>query len=417
MSEARPPLVHLSPLPPQRNGIADYAAALLRRLAAHYRPICVVADPGAVDPELGRIAEIVAAADYLRRPGRFAGMRHLAHLGNNPDHGFVLDALRCNPAVVVLHDLTLLYLLQSRLYRRGGEAATLAGTVRRLAGEDAAALVEVALGEGVPLVSLYAEVPCLELMNDLATAVITHSRQGAAKLRAAGFGRAVSVIPHFAPPPPPPRIRAAARAEWRRRLGVGADELLLASPGFVSPNKIIDVVLQALARLPPAAGGWRYLVAGENRTPGLRAEAGRLGLSARVTFLDYLDPAGFDGVLAAADLVVNLRFPSSGEASGTVCRALAYGLPCVLSDHGWYAELPGDVAYRITPGRDAAVVEELAAVLCLAMLDREGRAGKGRRAARFAAAALAPEDAAAACRAVIEAARQAPRSAAPLPAP
>ncbi|MFC6689692.1 glycosyltransferase [Jhaorihella thermophila] len=405
MAEARPPLVHLSPLPPMRNGIADYAAALLARLAAHYRPICVVEDPGAVDAGLDGVGELVAAEDYLRDADRFAGMRHLAHLGNNPDHGFVLDALRRNPGVVVLHDLTILYLLQSRLRRRGEDAAALAGTARRLAGEDAARLAEAAFVDRVPLMSLYAEVPGLELMRDVATAVITHSRQGEIRLRAAGFDGAVSVIPHFARVPPP-RARAESRAEWRRRLGLPERGFLLASPGFVSPNKIIGVVLRALAQLPPEAGDWRYLVAGENRDPGLRGAIERLGLDNRVMVLDYLPEAAFDGVLAAADLLVNLRFPTSGEASGTVCRALAHGLPCVLSDHGWYAELPDDVAYKITPGRDAAVVEELAALLCLAMLDRRGRAEKGRRAAAFAAEMLSPVRAAAGVRAAIEATRE-----------
>ena len=47
------------------------------------------------------------------------------------------------------------------------------------------------------------------------------------------------------------------------------------------------------------------------------------------------------------DVHVNLRSPTMGETSGTAIRALSLGKPLVVSDVGWFSELPGDVALKV----------------------------------------------------------------------
>jgi hypothetical protein len=108
-SVPRERLTAFSPLPPERNGIADYAAMLLGALAAHYECEAACEDwlaeapPGVpvVDPALAH------------RRAAAGGGRVLHQLGNNPGHGFVLDALRRAPGVTTLHDPGLLHLRQT----------------------------------------------------------------------------------------------------------------------------------------------------------------------------------------------------------------------------------------------------------------------------------------------------------------
>ena len=47
-------------------------------------------------------------------------------------------------------------------------------------------------------------------------------------------------------------------------------------------------------------------------------------------------------LMAACDVLVNLRYPTMGETSGSVIRALSLGKPLVVSDVGWFSELPDD---------------------------------------------------------------------------
>jgi hypothetical protein len=51
--------------------------------------------------------------------------------------------------------------------------------------------------------------------------------------------------------------------------------------------------------------------------------------------------------MAACDVLVNLRSPTMGETSGSVIRGLSLGKPMLVSDLGWFSELPDGVALKI----------------------------------------------------------------------
>jgi len=52
-------------------------------------------------------------------------------------------------------------------------------------------------------------------------------------------------------------------------------------------------------------------------------------------------------LMAGVDVCVNLRQPTMGETSGSVVRALTLGRPLVVSDVGWFSELPAEVALKV----------------------------------------------------------------------
>ena len=73
----------------------------------------------------------------------------------------------------------------------------------------------------------------------------------------------------------------------------------------------------------------------------------RLGLTEGVTRLDYVPEEGLWSLMAACDALVNLRYPTMGETSGSVIRALSLGKPLIVSDVGWFHELPDDVVLKV----------------------------------------------------------------------
>ena len=113
-SVPRERLTAFTPLPPERNGIADYAAMLLGALSGHYDCEAACADWLAEAPPGVALVDPALAHRGVADDGRV-----LHQLGNNPGHGFVLEALRRVPGVTTLHDPGLLHLRQTLGATRG----------------------------------------------------------------------------------------------------------------------------------------------------------------------------------------------------------------------------------------------------------------------------------------------------------
>src|SRR5207244_8405410 len=93
-------VAYYSPLPPSRSGVADYSALLL--------------------PALRRRLDVEPVGP--RRRLRRAPKADLAlyHVGNDPEaHGWIVEALRRRPGVVVLHEFALHHLVAGMTLARG----------------------------------------------------------------------------------------------------------------------------------------------------------------------------------------------------------------------------------------------------------------------------------------------------------
>ena len=98
----KPRLAFVSPLPPERTGIADYSGELLPVLAAHYDIEVVVAQDRVDDPWVNRHGT-VRDVSWLRAHANEID-RVLYQVGNSPFHQHMLPLLREIPGTVVLHD-------------------------------------------------------------------------------------------------------------------------------------------------------------------------------------------------------------------------------------------------------------------------------------------------------------------------
>src|SRR6185437_12454161 len=104
----------------------------------------------------------------------------------------------------------------------------------------------------------------------------------------------------------------------------------------------------------------------------------RLGLGAEaIAHEDYVPEERLWSLLAACDVLVNLRSPTMGETSGSVIRGLALGKPMLVSDVGWFAELPDGVAVKIPV--DEHEIQTIAGALELAA-DHADELGTAARA-------------------------------------
>jgi glycosyltransferase involved in cell wall biosynthesis len=173
-------------------------------------------------------------------------------------------------------------------------------------------------------------------------------------------GRPALCLPlHFASPLSPP----PSREEARRALGLDPALRLITAPGFGTSAKRLDLAVRAVARLRESDPRVRLVVAGAlDPASGVREAAHDAGLGDGLVVTGRLSLEDFTRHLAAADLVLALRFPSHGEMSAALVRALGLGRAALVTA-GTPAglELPEGVVVPVTPGPGEA--DELLALL------------------------------------------------------
>lgn len=345
-------LLWASPLPPVRSGVADFAAEILPHLRQHAE-IRLLPPPDWVPP--------TDASDWAEGPWAdpagppAADEAQVLHLGNNPHHLWIAERLRRWGGVVVLHDAVLHHLLV--------EEAAATGTWERFGrelqeahGEPGKAVAEARRWGYTNRLDPFL-FPARAALLACARGVVVHNARAAAAVAAELPGLPVRQVPLAVAPLGFPDREAA-----RRRLGVGASEVLLAHMGFLTPAKGLSVILLALAALRRLAVPARLVVVGEgSEAEAITAAVRAGGLGDAVSLLGYAASKLLGEVVAAADLGLVPRYPTAGETSAAVLRFLAAGTPVVIAGYGQFLEFPPGAAQRISPGR--AGVAELTALV------------------------------------------------------
>src|ERR671925_1229557 len=169
-------VAYYSPLPPERSGIADYSALLL--------------------PALRRLVDVDVVRRGRTRP--VAADVAVYHVGNDPEaHGWIVEALRRRPGVVVLHEFVLHHLVAGLTIGHKDGAAYLAA-MERDAGIPGRLLAHGVLDGRVlpPWETRPDEFPLVGEVLSLATGLIVHSQHVEQRAREGGYHGPLWRIPH-----------------------------------------------------------------------------------------------------------------------------------------------------------------------------------------------------------------------------
>ena len=320
-------VAYYSPMPPSRSGVADYSALLL--------------------PELARRIDVEVA-----RPGRFRRAPRadvdLYHIGNDPDaHGWIAEALARRPGLVVLHEFVLHHLVAGLTLGRGRGAGYL-DAMERGHGLAGRLLAYGVVDNRIPPLweTRPEEFPLAGDVLREATGLVVHSVHVEERARSDGFDGPIWRIPHPAwplPPVPPAETKG---------------EPLFGCFGHLNESKRVPQLLRAFGRFHESHPGARLLLVGS-----LSARMSDLEVPAGVIREDYVEEERLWSLMAACDVIISLRSPTMGETSGSAIRALSLGKPLVVSNVGWFSELPGDTAIRVAV--DEHEIETLVAAMAL----------------------------------------------------
>ena len=378
----RPRLAYVSPLPPERSGIADYSAELVPELARHYDIDLIVSQAVVDDPWIEANLPLRSVEWFNIHAHEYD--RVLYHFGNSPMHQHMFALLERHPGIVVLHDFYLGNIVH-HLDHTGYAAGAFQQALYHSHGF--AALADQRKTGVTASVWKY---PCNKALLDQASGVIVHARYPA-QLAEQWYGPS-SVRKWRTLPLLRGRHGDSERTAARSALMLAPSDFVVCSFGLLGPTKRNDTLLAAWLASPLAQDPDCRLVFVGAPDPGAygrdfarQLEQARCARPVEIT--GFVSQDVYRTWLAAADAAVQLRIQSRGETSAAILDCLLYGVPAIANAHGSSAELPDDVLIKLA---DDFASAELAAALALLRGDAGLRTALSARAGAYIDAEHSP---------------------------
>lgn len=344
-------LAYFSPLGPQPSGIADYSEELVPHLAAAGAGVTLFVD--GFRPSNESLAESFPVRDYRRDPSVLDRLDEfdavLYHLGNDHRyHAGIFDAMRARPGVTVFHDFALQDFFLG-LARERRDPRIYLEELEACHGERAAREAEEALARGAAPAALARplDFPLNCRLARASEGIIVHSEWSRARFERIAPGVPLRRVSHHI------TRKAAGLERAPREEGGPVRPVRIASFGLITPDKGIERALRSLSRLRDTHDFIYTLVGAPNDFFDVRALVRECGLEGRVEITGHVSLDEFERRISETDLALNLRERTAGETSGSLCRIMAAGVAAVVSDVGWFGELPADSVVKIDPGPHA----------------------------------------------------------------
>ncbi len=338
-------LAYFSPLNPQACGISDYSEELLPYLATQAEVDLFVDGFEPSNPDL----PVANCFDYRKHSSALAKLKDydaiLYHVGNDYRfHYGTCTALRQYPGIVVFHD----YVLEDTFLGRAREVNDFEiylDEMEACHGAEERARAEGYTRRGIPPPQ---EDAPLEFPLNLRTArsgegIIAHSEWSRSRLAQIAPG-----IPTARIAMPVKALDPTLRRAWMRRTPE-RKRINLSSFGLITPDKGIDPTIAALASLKDEFDFHYTLVGAENTFYDVRESIIRHGMSEHVTITGFVSLEEFERHMTQTDIAINLRDHTVGETSASLCRLMGVGIPAIVSDIGWFAEIPDECVVKISP--------------------------------------------------------------------
>jgi glycosyltransferase involved in cell wall biosynthesis len=377
-------LAFVSPLPPERTGIAGYAAELLPELSKHY-DIDLVVFQSEVNDEWAIKNCAVRNPQWLLDNVRSID-RVVYQVGNSVFHHHMLELMRLVPGTVVLHDF---FLSGLKAYLQNERVTINAWDEALYLSHGYGALMEKYHGLTDEEVKLKYPVN-LEIFQQ-SQGVILHSNY-AKSLVKQWYGENLEakcdVIPLLRQPSPP-----VDRSVSREQTGLSPDDFVVCSFGFLDPTKKNHSLLEAWVDSSLASNPQCKLVfVGDIHHIPYKEQLNKLisraAIPENIKITGWADNQAYEDYLAATDIAVQLRDNSRGETSAAVLDCMNHGAAVIVNANGSFAELHPDATIMLT---DHFETDELKDALELLWTDTSMRERLGAAGAQIIRTTHSPQ--------------------------
>lgn len=172
------------------------------------------------------------------------------------------------------------------------------------------------------------------------------------------------------------------RNRVREKIHYRDGETVIGCLGWMNSNKRPQVMIQSLARLRQQGYSVKLVFWGNKRTEECNALIERERLQDAVVITGYLEREEYLAGLELSDIILNLRYPTMGESSATLCETMKAGKPSIVTAINQYLEFPNDVCWKVPLGR--MEVPALTAMLQYLLEHEEARTAMAENARAYA---------------------------------
>ncbi|MCB1706225.1 MAG: glycosyltransferase [Halioglobus sp.] len=324
-----------SPLDSTTTEIARYSQAILPFLHKHF--------------SLGLVSDGVDDATAFQCENPVVGMEpiNIYNIGNSHLHCSILRLSMQKPGVVILHDVSLFELALA--YARKHADFPLRDLIIEEHGFYAVkAFDQIFSGSAYEWCgrsqadydNFVTSYPLFQSFISNARGIVVHSDFALKRVKKVYRGPVLKLELPYAVP--------SSRIPLRQH----EEPCHIVFCGHAGPNRRLREFIQAWAATSQPDFFRLSLYGAIDKADEIMALAEKLGVAELVNIIGFVSEEQLDSALSDSHMAVNLRYPTMGETSASQLRYWSKGLPSIVSDIGWYSELPHDVVMKVSPKRE-----------------------------------------------------------------
>lgn len=322
-----------SPLPPAKTDIANYTQRIIYDLSKKIG-ITLWTNQQKWNQEIEKYATVKQyQLDKMPWFELNQGDINIYNLGNNASfHGDIWKLSRQSPGLVILHD----YKLQDLFYMLYPDRNDYIQQMREIYGEKAGKIARLFLNGHYSIEFLAENYPLTPLALENALGVITHNREAYVSLcQQNQWLTAYTPLPYISDD--------FRENKSQKNIKIPYQLIIF---GFIAKNRRLDTIFKALSQFKQK-DSFQLNIYGQLWDENyISRQVEELGLENIVKIHGFVTDNELDSALSHANLAINLRYPTMGEASGSQLRIWNHSLPSLVTKIDWYGSLnPEAVAF------------------------------------------------------------------------
>lgn len=334
-------IAYFSPLSPQKSGITDYSEKELLPFLVKSMEVDLYIDDGIIpdNPYIINNFNILSYKEISKKVEDYDAI--LYHIGNNAMHANIYKTLLKYPGIVILHDVYIHGLISGMTLLKGKKKDYI-NEFAYCYGKNGSDIAKNAIKSGV-----YPdfEYPLIKRIVNNSKAVIVHSQYAKGIVLKESPGTLALKINM----PISLHTEVHHVDELRKRHNIGHDDIIVSSFGYIYTHKRLHVVLTAFDEFHKLYPNSKLMIIGKTLGAHHHTDMDKL----KVKLKKYIIETGFvpseelSDYLSIPDIFINLRYPTAGETSISALKIMGSGKPVIVSDVGWFSELPDNCCLKV----------------------------------------------------------------------